>query len=187
MGLIPNFSNVSFACPPLGLSPKCRFGRRRRGSTSSRSMTERSRGLDFRTTGRASRRSCAALIRRCTSISRGRCASTRASRRPRIQRLLPGQSRRRAEGAFGRLRSRDASRLRFRSSARGRRRRHGGRRDRLDLRHADPLLRHPARLDERVDDDERRGAAGDGAATSSRPRSRACRWPSCRGPFRTTF
>ena len=40
------------------------------------------------------------------------------------------------------------------------RRRHGGRRDRLDLRHAHAVLRHPARPDERVDDDERRGAAG---------------------------
>ena len=50
-----------------------------------------------------------------------------------------------------------------RSPAGGRRRRHGGRGDRLDLRHADPLLRHSARHDERVDDDERRSAAGDGA------------------------
>ena len=47
-----------------------------------------------------------------------------------------------------------------RSSARLGRRRHGGRRDRLDLRHAHAVLRHPARPDERVDDHERRGAAG---------------------------
>ena len=33
----------------------------------------------------------------------------------------------------------------------------------FDLRYADPPLGHPARHDERVDDDERRGAAGDGA------------------------
>ena len=73
------------------------------------------------------------------------------------------QSRRRAEGPVGRLRSRHPSRLRFRPSARRRRRRHGGRRDRLDLRHAHAVLRHSARPDERVDDDERRGAAGAGA------------------------
>ena len=47
-----------------------------------------------------------------------------------------------------------------RSSARRRRRRHGGRRDRLDLRHAHAVLRHPARPDVGVDDHERRGAAG---------------------------
>jgi hypothetical protein len=40
---------------------------------------------------------------------------------------------------------------------------HGRRGDRLDPRHADPVRRHPARPDERVDDHERRGAAGDGA------------------------
>ena len=80
-----------------------------------------------------------------------------------FQRLLPAQSRRRAEGPLDRLRSRHPSRLRQRSSARRRRRRHGGRRDRLDLRHAHAVLRHPARPDERVDDHERRGAAGAGA------------------------
>ena len=40
---------------------------------------------------------------------------------------------------------------------------HGGRRHRLDLRHAHPVRRHPARPDERVDDHERRGAADPGA------------------------
>ena len=80
-----------------------------------------------------------------------------------LQRLLPAQSRGRPEGPVGRLRSRHPSRLRFRPSARRRRRRHGGRRDRLDLRHAHAVLRHPARPDERVDDDERRGAADPGA------------------------
>ena len=77
-----------------------------------------------------------------------------------LQRLLPPQSRGRAEGPLGRVRSRDPSRLRLRPPARLRRRRHGGRRDRLDLRHAHAVLRHPARPDERVDDHERRGAAG---------------------------
>ncbi len=50
-----------------------------------------------------------------------------------------------------------------RPPARDRRRRHGGRRDRLHPRHAHPVRRHPARRDDRLDDDERRGAAGAGA------------------------
>ena len=81
----------------------------------------------------------------------------------RFQRLLPAQSRRRAERPFDRLRSRHPSRLRQRPSARCRRRRHGRRRHRFDLRHAHAVLRHPARPDERVDDHERRRAAGAGA------------------------
>ncbi len=80
-----------------------------------------------------------------------------------FQRLLPAQSRGRAEGPLGRVRSRHPPRLRQRSSARVGRRRHGGRGDRFDLRHAHAVLRHPARPDERVDDHERRGAAGAGA------------------------
>jgi methylmalonyl-CoA mutase len=46
-----------------------------------------------------------------------------------------------------------------RSSARLRRRRHGGCRHRFHLRHAHAVRRHSARPDERVDDHERRGAA----------------------------
>ena len=80
-----------------------------------------------------------------------------------FERLLPAQPRRRAERPVRRLRPRHPPRLRFRSSARRRRRRHGGRRDRFDLRHADAVRRHPARPDQRVDDHERRRAAGDGA------------------------
>ena len=80
-----------------------------------------------------------------------------------FQRLLPAQSRRRAEGPLDRLRSRHPSRLRQRSSARRRRRRHGRRGDRLDLRHAHAVCRHPARPDVGVDDHERRRAAGAGA------------------------
>ena len=80
-----------------------------------------------------------------------------------FQRLLPAQPRRRPEGPLGRLRSRHPPRLRFRSSARRRRRRHGGRGDRFDLRHAHAVRRHPARPDVGVDDHERRGAAGAGA------------------------
>ena len=80
-----------------------------------------------------------------------------------LERLLPPQSRRRPEGPVGRLRSRHASRLRQRPSARRRRCRHGRRRDRFHPRHAAALRRHPARRDDRVDDDERRGAADHGA------------------------
>ena len=48
-----------------------------------------------------------------------------------FQRLLPAQHRRRTEGPVGRVRSRHPSRLRQRPSARARRRRHGGRGDRI--------------------------------------------------------
>ena len=67
------------------------------------------------------------------------------------------------EGPVGRVRPADPPRLRQRPPAGRRRRRHGRRRHRLDLRHAPALRRHPARPDERLDDDERRGAAGAGA------------------------
>ncbi len=85
-----------------------------------------------------------------------------------FQRVLPPQPRRRTKGPLGRVRSRHPSRLRFRSPARLRRRRHGGRRDRFDLRHAHAVRRHPARPDERVDDHERRGAADPRAVRGSR-------------------
>ena len=77
-----------------------------------------------------------------------------------VEPLLPRQSGGRADGAVDRLRSRDPSRLRQRPSARRRRCRQGRRGDRLGRGHEDPVRRHPARPDERVDDDERRGAAG---------------------------
>ena len=77
-----------------------------------------------------------------------------------VQRLLPPQPRGRPEGPVGRLRPAHPPRLRQRPPAGDRRRRHGGRGDRLDLRHAAALRRHPAGQDDRVDDDERRRAAG---------------------------
>ena len=80
-----------------------------------------------------------------------------------LQRLLPPQHRRRAEGPLRRLRSRHPPRLRQRPPARARRRRHGRRGDRLDLRHAHAVRRHPPRRHDRVDDHERRGAARAGA------------------------
>ena len=77
-----------------------------------------------------------------------------------FQRLLPPQPGGGTEGPLGRVRPRHPSWLRQRSSPRPRRCRHGGRGDQLDLRHAHAVLRHPARPDVGVDDDERRGAAG---------------------------
>ena len=81
------------------------------------------------------------------------------------------------EGPERRVRPRDPPRLRLRPPARHRRRRDGGRGHRLDLRHAHPLRRHPARPDVGVDDDERRrrpraGALrrrGRGAGRRARP------------------
>ena len=64
------------------------------------------------------------------------------------------------KGLSRRLRPRHPPRLRLRPPAGARRRRHGRRGDRLDLRRAHALRRHPARRDVGVDDDERRGAAG---------------------------
>ena len=80
-----------------------------------------------------------------------------------VQRVLPAQPRRRAEGPVDRLRPGHPPRLRLRPPAGDRRRRHGRRGHRLDPRHAHPVRRHPARPDERVDDDERRRAARAGA------------------------
>ena len=77
-----------------------------------------------------------------------------------VERLLPREPRRRADGAVGRLRSRHPPRLRLGPPARRRRRRQGRRRDRLGRGHEDPLRRRAARQDVGVDDDERRRAAG---------------------------
>ncbi len=79
-----------------------------------------------------------------------------------VERLLPPQPRRRADGAVGCVRSRHAPRLRQRPSPCDGRRRQGRCRHRLRRGHEDPLRRHPARPHERVDDHERRGAAGPG-------------------------
>ena len=76
-----------------------------------------------------------------------------------VERVLPAQPRRRAEGALDRVRPGHPPRLRLRPPAGRRRRRHGGGGDRLDLRHAAAVRRDPARHDVGVDDDERRRAA----------------------------
>ena len=80
-----------------------------------------------------------------------------------VQRLLPPQPRRRPEGPVGRVRPGHPPGLRLRPPPRRRRRRHGRRGHRLDPRHAPAVRPHPARPDERVDDDERRRAPGAGA------------------------
>ena len=77
-----------------------------------------------------------------------------------VQRLLPPQPGRRAEGPVGRVRPGHPPRLRQRPPAGDRRRRHGRRGDRLDLRHAAAVRGHPAGPDVGLDDHERRGAAG---------------------------
>ncbi len=77
-----------------------------------------------------------------------------------LQRVLPAQPRRRPEGPVRRVRPGHPPRLRLRPPAGPRRRRHGRGRDRLDLRRAHAVRRHPARPDERQHDHERRRAAG---------------------------
>ena len=77
------------------------------------------------------------------------------------------------KGLSGRLRSGDPSRLRLRSSEGRGRRRHGRGGDRFNPRHEEAVRRHPAGPHERLDDDERRGAAGTWRSTSSRQRNRA--------------
>ena len=61
-----------------------------------------------------------------------------------VERVLPAQPRRGPEGPLDRVRPGHPPRLRLRPPAGRRRRRHGGRRDRLDLRHAAAVRRHPA-------------------------------------------
>ncbi len=105
----------------------------------------------------------------------------------RIQRLLSPQPGRGSEGAEHRVRSGDAPRLRLGSSACHRRRRHGRRGDRQHLRHANAVRRHSARSHERLDDDERGGAAGDGAlhrrgGRAGREAGATCRHDSERHP-----
>ena len=75
--------------------------------------------------------------------------------------LPPGAGRRRARRERG-LRPGHPPRLRQRPPARHRRRRQGGGGHRFGRGHEDPVRRHSARQGQRVDDDERRGAADPG-------------------------
>ena len=85
MGAIPDFNAIPFApSTPSRRARRRARGRARRGSRSSRSTIRRSRrDRRSRYAGQACRPICAAPMRRCTSSSRGRCASTPASPPPR--------------------------------------------------------------------------------------------------------
>ncbi len=103
-----------------------------------------------------------------------------------FQRLLPAQPRRRPARRLHRLRPRHPSRLRFRSSARDRRCRHGRRRHRFHLRHAHAVRPHPARQGVGVDDHERRGAARARAVHRRRRGAGRAAGASSPAPSRTT-
>ena len=114
---------------------------------------------------------CAGRARRCTPTGHGPSGNMRGSRPPRNQPLLSREFGGRADGTVGRFRSRHPSRLRQRPSARRRRCRQGRGGDRQRRGHENSVRRHPARPDERVDDDERRGIAGNGGLHRRRRRA----------------
>ena len=106
-------------------------------------------------------RTCAGRARPCTpsgpwTIRQYAGFSTAEQSNAFYRRNLAGRS----DRAFGRVRSRDPSGLRQRPSAGRGRRRQGGRRDRHGRGHEDPVRRDPAGPGQRLDDHERRGAAG---------------------------
>ena len=131
--------------------------------------------------------SCAAPTPRCTSRSPGRSGNMPASPRRKIPTPSTG-----AISPPGRRASRSPSIsppiaattaiIRASSGDVGM----AGRRDRFDLRHAHAVLRHPARPDERVDDHERRGAAGAGALHRRRRGTGRAARRSCPARSRTT-
>ena len=90
------------------------------------------------------------------------------------------------QGVVGGLRPGHAPRLRQRPSARDRRRRQGRRGDRFGRGHEDPVRPDPARQGQRVDDDERRGAAGAGGLRGRGRRAGRGARPAAREPSRTT-
>ena len=103
-----------------------------------------------------------------------------------VERLLPAQPGGRADGPVGGLRPGHPPGLRLRPPP-GRGRRGQGRGgDRLGRGHEDPLRPDPPREDVGVDDDERRGAAHAGRASSWPARSRGSTRPSSAAPSRTT-
>ena len=144
-------------------------------------------------TSRGSRTSEACRGSRPTPAGRGRRCTRAAVDDPAVcglldgggvERLLPQGAGGGAAGGVGRLRPRDAPRLRQRPPAGGRRRRQGRGRDRLGRGHEGAVRRHPAREDIGVDDDERGGdpdprelhrrrrGAGGAAGRARRGRSR---------------
>ena len=89
------------------------------------------------------------------STSPGPCASMRASRRPRIPTPSTGATSRRARRPVGRLRSGHRIAATIRPSARGRATSAWPASPSIPSTTCAPVLRHPARPDERVDDHER--------------------------------
>ena len=164
MSRIPNFTRIGFTsssvdgcsgqdwATPEGLHVKCAYG------------PEDMKGIDFLNTWPG----IAPFLRgpyptMYTTQAMDHPAICRLLHGGGFQRLLPPQPGGGADGPVHRLRPRHPSRLRLGPSARCGRRRHGGRGDRFDLRHAHAVRRHPARPDDGVDDHERRGAAHHGA------------------------
>ena len=167
MATIPDFSD-GFAWPaerrgaPNGArAARAVAGRRRRASRYRRcTPPPTSPASTSWAPTRASSRTCAARTRRCTSTSRGRSASTPGS--------PPPPSPTRSTGATWPMGQKGLSIAFDLPTHRGYDSDNprvvgdvgmAGVADRLDLRHARAVRRHPARRDERVDDDERRGAA----------------------------
>ena len=163
---IPNFSEIPFAPAaihsPALLARPLAHARKHSGQARLRQRRPRRHRLP-RYLSRHRALSARPLPDHVRHPAMDRAAICRILHGGRFQRVLPAQPRRRPKGPLGRVRSRHPPRLRLRSSARRRRCRHGGRRDRLDLRHAHAVFRHSARPDVGVDDHERRGAAGAGA------------------------
>ena len=152
--MIPDFADIGLDGPTCGGHRRAvaggvrtqatgkdvgdRSGRRRRASRSSRSTPRpTSTGLDFLRHLPGHR---AVPARAVPDDVRQPAVDDppvrRLLHRRGVQRLLPAQPGRRAEGPVDRVRPGHPPRLRLRPPAGGRRRRHGRRGDRLDLRHA---------------------------------------------------
>ena len=145
-----------------------------------------SRASTSSTPTRASPRSFAARTRRCTSTSRGPSASTPGSPPPRSPTPSTAATSPPARRACRSPSTWPPTAATTPTTPGRRRRRHGRRRHRLDLRHEDPLRRHPARQDVGVDDHERRGAAGAGAVHRGRRGAGRAARAARRAPSRTT-
>ena len=171
---IPDFTTVSLdtAAAPAGLDAwKAALGdggraagvghpggHRRQAALHGRRPARRSTSW---TPTRASRRTCAARTRRCTSPSRGPIrqyagfSTAEESNAFYRRNLAAGQKGLSIAFDLATHRGYDSDHPRVAGDVGM-----AGRGDRLDLRHAAALRRHPARQDDGVDDDERRGAAG---------------------------
>ena len=169
MTAFPDFATLAFddAAPPPAppRSAEATAGRRRKASRSSRpTAPPTSHGLDFPAAIPASRRSCAAPTRPCTctnpwTIRQYAGFSTAEDSNAFYRRnLAAGQMGLSVAFDLATHRGYDSDHPRVKGDVGM-----AGRGHRLHPRHAHPVLRHPARQDERVDDHERRGAADPGA------------------------